>query len=255
MIRGRKRTKSIQTLDPGLRHIGVNLNCSLHNRFDIEVVDAATGRVKQRAQAENIICDALWTRMFMPSSYFSTIHYGTGSGTPAAADTSLFTFLGYAVPSENDDTVYYDYDNCYASLTRKIQLSEMTAVGETLTEVGIGYGSSASMLVTHAMLKDMNGNPISIEKTDTDIINIYATVFMHWSTTQYDSGYVEFFPRVPTDGKNSSYVYAFAGWLFGIGVWSTTYLSVWFNPGINPNFKDFGTATVNAKYRKTVTPA
>ena len=142
---------------------------------------------------------------------------------------------------------------CFASLTRKTQLSETTAVGETITEVGIGYGSSSTSLATHAMLKDMNGNPISIEKTDTDIINIYATVFAHWSTSQYDSGDVEFFPRVPADGKNSSYVYAFMGWLFGLGGWSS-YLSVWFNPGTNPNFKDYGTSTVNAKYRKTVTP-
>ena len=67
------------------------------------------------------------------------------------------------------------------SLKRKIQLGTSTANGSTLTEVGVAYGASSSNLATHAMLKDMNGNPISIPKTDTDIINVYATVYAHWN--------------------------------------------------------------------------
>lgn len=156
---------------------------NIHNRFDVEVIDSRTGKLRQRAQAENVICSQLWMRLFTPADYFSYIHYGTGSGTPAAANTSLFTFLGYGTPSTSDDVVATDYANCVFSLRRKIQLSETTAAGSTLTEVGIGYSTSSSTLCTHAMLKDANGNQISIAKTNTDIINIYATIFVHWPST------------------------------------------------------------------------
>jgi len=157
----------------------------LHNRFDIEVIDTVTGKIKQHAFAENIICDSLWVRLLTPSTYFSYIHYGTGSGTPSSVDTSLFTFLGAVTASDYSSSV--DYDSKVITYTRSIQLSETTAVGETLTEVGIGYGADASNLVTHAMLKDMNGNIISIAKTATDIINIYATLFLHWSSFDSNS--------------------------------------------------------------------
>lgn len=171
--------------------INADLNASIHNRFDIEVIDAQTGEIKQRAQAENVICSQLWTRLFAPNTYFNYIHYGTGSGTPASADTSLFTFLGYGTPSTG--VVATDYANCVFSLRRTIQLSETTAVGATLTEVGIGYSTTSATLCTHAMLKDSNGNQISIAKTNTDIINIYATVYVHWSNTLY-SGSILFAP-------------------------------------------------------------
>lgn len=163
----------------------IDLNAKLHNRFDIEVIDAKTGEVKQRAQAFNVICNQLWTRLLSSNGmkYFAYIHYGTGSGTPSASDTSLFTYLGNAAAATDGSSC--DYDNGYAYVRRSIQLAAETAVGATITEVGIGYGSAANTLCTHAMLQDMNGNPISITKTATDVINIYATVYVHWNPSAF----------------------------------------------------------------------
>lgn len=178
MIRGQKRI--IKTPDT------LNVQASIHNRFDIEVVDAATGKVKQTAQALNTICDGLWTRLFSPASYFNYIFYGGGTGTPSSSDTSLFSHIGYAAVAN----VTYGVDYSTGVYYRKgsIQLSAATAAaGRTISEVGIGYGTSSSNLCTHAMLKDMNGNPISIEKTDTDVINIHATVFVHFERLGYDN--------------------------------------------------------------------
>lgn len=180
MIRGKKH--ALKRLDP---RRNVELPVRLHNRFDVEVIDATTGKIRQKAQAENVICDALWTRLLTPAAYFNYIHYGTGSGTPAATDTSLYMFLGYGTPSTDNDI--YAAGATWASVRRKIQLSETTAVGAMLTEVGIAYDTGSATLMTHAMLRDMNGNQISIEKSDTDVINIYATVFVHWSES-IDSG-------------------------------------------------------------------
>ena len=159
----------------------------IHNRFDIEVIDAKTGKVKQTARGFNIICDQLWSCLLnrtLGRRFFGAIFYGSGSGTPSASDTSLFNHVA-AVELATDafENAVYSADNATGvmSVRRSIQLSETTAVGVTITEVGIGYGTASGNLCTHAMLQDMNGNPISITKTDTDIINIYATVFAHWS--------------------------------------------------------------------------
>lgn len=154
-----------------------DVSTSIHNRFDIEVVDAVSGAVKQKAFAENVICNKLWTQLCGGYTWNSYIHYGDGSGTPSANDTSLFSHIG-----TEESKVYnmnYDYDNDVFTCTKKIVVDETKAVGKTLTEVGIAHSNTTTSLVTHAMLKDMNGNQVSLKKTDTDIFNIYATVFVH----------------------------------------------------------------------------
>lgn len=175
MIRGKKRD-----IVPD-----VEIKASIHNRFDIEVIDSETGEIKQKAYGENIITNKLWDLMFASNSsdpiWNKYIHYGSGSGTPAVTDTGLFNYVGYGTPSSDDDVKSYDSANGVFSYRRKIILDVSTAVGITLTEVGISLtGPNYGYLCTHAMLKDMNGNQISITKTSTDIINIYSTVFCHF---------------------------------------------------------------------------
>lgn len=194
---------------PQARQVNAELHADIHNRFDVEVIDARTGVVRRKAVAYNTICSQLWTRMMTPEAYFNFIHYGTGAGTPAAADTSLFTFLGAVAPAQTDDVLTHDPANGVFSIRRKIVLSESTAVGAVLSEVGIGYGSAASSLCTHAMLKDMNGNTITINKTATDIINIYATVFVHYPSGGFDGGFARIVPRSVEKGPydfNNCYI-------------------------------------------------
>lgn len=174
MVRGTNR----QIPTPPAKRIDVGT--SIHNRFDIEIVDPVSGEVKQKAYAENVICKGLWSTLLAGNAYNAYIHYGDGSGTPSANDTSLFSFLGYA--SSSNFSADYDRDNQVYSLTKKAVLNETVAVGKTITEIGIASSTSATSLVTHAMLRDMNGNLVSLVKSDTDIFNIYATVFIHLTT-------------------------------------------------------------------------
>ena len=214
-IRGETRPIPIKAGLMETQKLNVNINASIHNRFDIEVIDSLTGEVKQKAMAENIICSGLWTRLLTPSSYFNYIHYGTGAGTPGSSDTSLFTFLGYGTPSASDDVYTNNYATGVLSLRRKIVLLETVAVGSTLTEVGIAYGTSSSNLSTHAMLKDMNGNQISIAKTNTDIVNIYATVFVHYPPFS-ESASIYVTPMPSLTGLFSGALDGFSNWLLGL---------------------------------------
>jgi len=157
----------------------------VHNRFDIEVRDAKTGELKQRAYAENIILTAFWAKLLQyDSAYFNYIHLGSGSGTLAASRTSLFTFT-VAKAVANPSYVVNEVAG-WASMRKSIQLLENEFVDTTFTEVGIGSGSGSTTLMTHAMLKDMNGNPVSLLKSANDLLNVYATVYVVNIT--WDSG-------------------------------------------------------------------
>lgn len=179
MIRGNKQP---------IHNKELSIELGLHNRFDIEVLDASTGEVRKRACAFNVICDNLWNVYLQNNdgNYFKYIHYGDGEGTPSSSDTQLFSLVGYKEVT-GGQTQWDRVSGVYAR-TQQIQLNASDAVGETLTEVGVAYGTAASTLCTHAMLKDMNGNPISIVKTDLDVINIYATIFVHYRPEGYEDG-------------------------------------------------------------------
>ena len=147
--------------------IGVNF----HNRFDIVKNGEWVG------YAENIILNQMYDRICNWSSqftYFNNIHFGTGSGTPTPDRTRLFSHLGTKT-AEVEETIKALPTS---KVTKKIVLRPEEYVGQTITEVGVAYGSSESSLITHAMIKDAEGNPLSIEKTDIDVIEIYATIFV-----------------------------------------------------------------------------
>ena len=170
-------------------HKGVKIKTSLHNRFDIVKKDIRTGEEKPVAYAENIILDSIWNPLLVNDDYrehyFDSIAFGSGTGTLDAGRTTLFDQIAYKAASNTE--YEYDLNEGWISCRKSCVLPENEHNGETLTEVGIRY-DYGSCIVTHALLQDMNGNPTSIEKTDTDIITIYATVYVRWAAMGYQSG-------------------------------------------------------------------
>ena len=155
----------------------------LHNRFDIEVTDSQIGEVRQKVTSYNIVLDTFLTRLVTKASKLGYIHLGTGEGTPAVTDTSMFIFLG-ARSAAVEETVKA-YPTSY--IRKKIVLAPSDYVGSRITEVGFGYSTSGSSAVTHSMLKDSEGNQIAIEKKDTDVVTVYATFYLTFgaATTDY----------------------------------------------------------------------
>lgn len=160
----------------------LNQKIKLHNRYDIEVKNVKSGEVRQRAQAENIILDGAWGQILHSSvgvDWFDKIAFGTGSGTMSAARTALFTPLSSKTATDSEFVL--NNENNYISHRQRIAILENEHNGSQLSEVGIV--SETGTLCTHALIKDMNGNPVVITKTDTDIIIIYATVYLLFNTT------------------------------------------------------------------------
>lgn len=152
--------------------MNIKSNAVLHNRFDIVVSNVETGEVIQKAQAENIVLDRMYTRLCNFSTYFTNIVFGTGTGIPTASRDILFSRLGYKTAV--DEEIVRSYPT--SKWVKKIRLESTEYNGNTITEVGIS--ETTTNINTHAMITDAEGNPLSIPKTDLIVVDIYATVFI-----------------------------------------------------------------------------
>lgn len=169
------------------------IQCNIHNEFDIEVINSRTGEITEKAKAYNMVLTNLWHYIIETGTAFGTaIQYGSGTGTISVSDTSLFNRANGI--NVTQDSLTCDYVNRVITRRCHINLALSTSVGVNITEVGLAAGTGNGSLTTHAMLQDMNGNPISIAKTEFDIINIYATIYAHWSVPHNDA-HIVFYPK------------------------------------------------------------
>lgn len=193
-------------------------NVKLHNKFEITVCDAKTGKEKQKAYAYNVVLDNFFKMRLRQldgdnqAGYRNSMAYigvGTGTGTPAATDTGLFTTLLHR--SANLVEQHYEYPTSY--ITRQIKINADEYNGQTFTEVGleayytVGMWSTPTyMLCTHAMIQDAEGNTIAISKTDTDVVYINATFYCTFTRNGFGNNGI-----FPTAANNIIVKYLFMG--------------------------------------------
>lgn len=154
----------------------ISSKVNIHNKFDIVVKDAKTGEQKERYETYNIVKDYCYDRILRyPSDLWRYIAYGSGTGTPDPTTRTLLNFLGSV--SARRDSLTYGIPTTIAVYTGRIAANQ--AVGQLITEIGLASDSYSNAILTHALIKDSAGNPIAIQKTDQDIIDIYATVYFN----------------------------------------------------------------------------
>lgn len=155
----------------------LSINAKVHNHFDFVVQDVQTGKVKQTARAYNIVLDTYFSYVLNSRNPLHSITLGIGTGEPATTDTALFSAIITKQATEVEKQI--EYPTSYVK--KKIVLEPTECVGQDITEVGfVGnyyYYGNRYDLVTHAMLKDAEGNQIVVHKTEEDIITVYATFY------------------------------------------------------------------------------
>jgi len=172
----------------------------IHNCFDVIKKDS-DGNIVQEGHAENIILNNMWTDWRFPNA-MNYIHFGSGTAEPQAADTKLTAHVGYKSTSEASAVRDFSKFRSHGvvSVKKSIRLEPAENVGANISEVGISNdNSTTSGLLTKAILKDANGNPLSITKGASDTVDIFATVFINlgmshqggsikWLTPKVDIG-------------------------------------------------------------------
>ena len=189
----------------------INLPIKIHNKFEIEVKDVTTGEIVQKGYAENIVLDAYFTSTSVHNAntystevsfYFGLyIHFGRGQGELNSNRVSLFEKID-ALKTEKVDLVI-NQAPLPSYGTKKIVLSPENYVGETVTEVGVGWDPPGDIF-THALIKDSAGNPLILgPKTGVQEITIYSTVYF---VPLFEPGITLFYPAT------NNLVAGFVGW-------------------------------------------
>lgn len=153
---------------------------SVHNRFLIEVRDAETNELKQVGKAENIVLDNWGIDFNINSIYF-------GSGTDHAQQNPGMTKLIENIGSKSLSLVSTKWQNDVFVMNYKAQqIGTEEYNGKTIAEVGIYSNASQNIgLISHAFITDSEGNPLTITKTNKDVITLYATVYMKMAYEKY----------------------------------------------------------------------
>lgn len=153
----------------------VGMKLSLHNYFDVELENTLTGEVR-RYKAYNTVTDLFYKRMFQYHNGTGTMDavcVGTGTGTITTSSTSIFTTVSNGLKS----LTHTEYTCISPGTFRRVSTAlfgETDALGN-LTEIGVGSGTTS--LATHAFFTDSEGNPITIEKTNTDRLTVTVTIY------------------------------------------------------------------------------
>lgn len=156
----------------------MEIKTKLHNRWDIVKTNVKTGKT-EKYEGENIILNQFWARYISTNSAtcFSYIHIGSGTATPVATNTQLGAkWANYASANEIIDTSRIKSDG-YLTRQLSCRIEANTYVGQTISEVGFAYGTAATNLMTHSLLRDMNGNAVTITINADEVVDVYGTVY------------------------------------------------------------------------------
>ncbi len=159
---------------------------TLAGYVEIDLIDAKSGRIKEHYEFSNVICTAGMDGMFnglgLVSSMLQTLTIGTGSTTPSPDDTRLDEQVAASTSDGGIDDVFgyvtgdgggqFDLGNPYHFIQRTRVFTEGEANFPTLAEIGFRDNNAPEFQFTRALIKDVNGVPITIAKTDQDQLRI-----------------------------------------------------------------------------------
>ena len=157
-----------------------NITSKFNNEYTLQLRDITTGKIKQEIKTHNVVLNNLWSFrglvnqwniMIVNTRYIAV---GSGTGTPAATDKDLFHRLWIQQGSTTTET---SPDGKTLETVIVTTFPADTSHVADITEVGIAVNlSESSSLVTHALLQDAEGNPITMHKGDLDELIVTATI-------------------------------------------------------------------------------
>ena len=170
-----------------------NLDLRLNNTYHVELIEAATGKVKQSGDFHNIHTKNLWNIILgMHYSLGGAISVGSGTRTPSFDDTGveklLFTNLynnsaewGPSNPPIVKSVTWIDDYTLQKVVS--FNFAATSAYVGNVTEISLGsmyYNNGrewhAPSGMTRALLTDSEGQVITFKKTDLDVLVITVTI-------------------------------------------------------------------------------
>lgn len=149
------------------------------------------GRKKILAHFHNIVVNNMRNALASRKVEVHSVWFGSGSREPSESDTALtsplwtFTWNYGNIISAEAPQVQQD-GSWLIKFTGKIDASA-SYVG-TVSEVGLYLTNGSNLQMgTHALIKDAEGNPMSITKTDTEVLYIDVRIrYQLTSSTEFE---------------------------------------------------------------------
>ena len=163
--------------------MNIDANIKFKNNYRLQHIDTITGEILHDLEFHNVVLDQIIDAVVGSTwDYDFGIAIGDGSGIPSASDTQLFHEikkfrLGGNCSKKDNNTLLFS-----VSVTIPANTSEVY----NISEVGVCFLDNK--LVTHALILDSEGNPISVEKKDTDKIILNCEIYI-----TFESGDIENF--------------------------------------------------------------
>ena len=170
--------------------MNIDASIKFKNNYRLQHIDTITGETLHDLEFHNVVLDQIIDTVAYGLNYPSSGDYykygfgiaiGGGSGTPSTSDTTLFheikKFIWNAdgvtggCSKKNNNTLLFS-----VSKTIPASASEVYDI----SEVGVCFQNSRheSILVTHALILDSEGNPIIVKKKDTDKIILNCELYI-----------------------------------------------------------------------------
>lgn len=165
--------------------IHANLHFGFSGFFTVELIEAATGRVKRRLEFKNLITDAgLNALNNTPISTWiggagtqGFMGCGTGAAAPANADTTLGAEISPASSNRTNSNggiaEVFGAGPANAYWFRKVTYNFVEAQANgNLTEIGLFSAVTGGTMFCRQLLKDGTGTPTVVVKTAADQLRI-----------------------------------------------------------------------------------
>lgn len=169
------------------------LNCKFNNTYHVKLINAKTKEIRKEGEFKNIYTQNIANNLVGSFHYgmLFGLRCGAGTTTPSFNDTNLSSQLwqifnsNVSADNTNASKVTYEWlDDYTCRATRTFIFPATSSYTGTVTEVGLMSGyyrksdsiTDTGALVTRALLTDSEGQPISFNKTDLDILEIGVTV-------------------------------------------------------------------------------
>ena len=155
--------------------MNIDASIKFKNKYRLQHIDTITGETLHDLEFHNVVLDQIIDTVGTNGYYTGSfgIAIGDGSGIPSASDTTLFheikkfTGLTGKCSKKDNNTLLFS-----VSVTIPANASEVYDI----SEVGVCFLNST--LVTHALILDSEGNPISVKKKDTDKIILNCELYI-----------------------------------------------------------------------------
>lgn len=183
----------------------------VHGHFTVTKRNIKTGHT-EHAESDNLILNAFHARLFADYQYSSGsgvfLHVGSGSNEPSVTDTAMTTPLWTGLGRSKSET------EIVSKTGYKVQHTYIIPATSAYVGVMRELGLESSGLLTHALIKDAEGNPYEIQKTDLDEVTVIYELSV--STSQTEQGEASALRLAPYGGYISNamcYLIGDSGWL------------------------------------------